>query len=327
MKIIYYIINFVAILFLSSNCKYPIKHRFVNIEDTDRYLLPATDTIKVNANNIFILKIKQERSNRIQGQNEDKLLYAEIPFLTFDQITAENEEKDHFIEETYIYLHNIETEKNTGRAIYWATYPLLGNRSENTYDYFNSDKYIYSGIIRSMWIGYWYKNNNELSVYFKRKKRSKEKLIGFKGSFNPSESFVIEKASTVATAPTFKSKKNNLHKIKDLDKGLLFLNIEDVFNLNIRDSSNLVKGLYFRSNKIGRKLVIEPFNKKFKSTEKKQINFVDEIYYGFYEVNGKATENNCVIFQTSNGKRYQFKWGNSSTTKRDEKVFSIFYAM
>ncbi|MFK8008107.1 MAG: hypothetical protein AB8H03_17245 [Saprospiraceae bacterium] len=324
MKTIFAYISLLLIISLSSCSKYLVKNRFIkknlSLTDTD-------GTIDLNMKNFYILKTVKSKSNNVT--NDKKEEYADITFNVFDQVIKGFPQYVYpgdsvIAEENYLYLHNIDSnEFSKGRAIYFNTYHLLYEKYQKPY--LNDANYFFSGIIKELKIGYWFKVGDEISIYFESFNNS-EKAIGFKGYLQQNKennncTYLMTKSSTVAT-----TRKNKLgtglssveEMVSRLDKTLLYVKIKNVFNLKKEE------GLHFKQINPKRSFLLQNFKgKNFHSPFSKSNNpIINQIIWGKVKSsNGKKYP--AIYFKTTENQYYQFKKKKNSSEKKDKKFFSI----
>jgi len=316
---------FVFICLSNINCSYPANHRFHEENKPD---LKNLNSLTINEENLLVLQMTKSQSNIIIDSNNNKT-YTDFAYHRFNQVTSDNSSEP-VCEETYLYLNEINTEKE-GRAIYFITYMILNGGSQRYH--LNNKNYIFSGIIKKIEIGYWSKNEkNELSIYFTQQDKASlksKKLIGFKGSLETSDSkvnkFILKKASTIPT--TEKNVDIVSLDVLELDKYLLYLDIDQIFDLGDKD------GLEFRRVKKDRKIHICHFEEKGESDKDIETHvcvdsegnpltkpdFIEKIYWGKNSTFGYEK----ICFRTDTNKIFSFKEKKGSKSKKDQKYFSI----
>ncbi len=179
---------FILFIIINLGCSdlYPI-YKKNNLASTNSIVNEKYYT-EFNHENFYQLRIKQvEEYIQFKVDTNSTPLISSTPFRRFKQHTSQQNDatinNPKTIEETYIYLDNLNQKDNKeipayGYAFYFVTFPTIDGynpKFSKTDKYFNDNKSLYANTFRSVNIGYWVRNVSnkdsiELLLLFKRSK-------------------------------------------------------------------------------------------------------------------------------------------------------------
>ncbi len=259
-----------AISVLIIGC-YPFGNRLQETSLEEIYKFSNLISINPNVKNLYINKIIEEKTYSLDSNQN---IISDVAIYTYKQLDTLN--KNNIIhEETYLYLDKFDTNENNGYAFYLSTFPIVKYTKGYETKFFNK-KEIYADIIKSVAIGKWKRNADNIELFLSKGKKEFSIYGVVKNN-----SLKIELSSITHPKPQKKTDQS------------LSIDLKDIFDLG--NSNNIIF-----INDSTRSTIIKSNNiNDLKETSDYSVK-IKKIHFNYSE------EKPAFIIELNNNKNYQF---------------------